>query len=263
MPILFESPLRGALHPAADPAAPTVVIAHGFKAFMGWGMFPWIADRLAASGFAAVRFDFSHNGADDHGDFTRLDLFQANTYTREQEDLGRLIDAIAAGSEPFGRRCRPERIGLLGHSRGGGGVILKAADDARVGAVATLAAIARTDRFPAEAREAAERDGFFPIPNARTGQMMPVGVEAFRDAENHDIPAAAAALRCPLFVVHGDQDESVSIEDARVLQGCGGTLLEIPGAKHTFGAVHPFAGPTPHLEQAVDAVSGFFRTALA
>jgi len=254
--------LRGALHPAGD-AAPTVVIAHGFKAFMGWGMFPWIADRLAEEGLAAVRFDFSHNGADENGDFTRLDLFEANTYTQEQDDLGQILDAVARGAEPFASRCRPERIGLLGHSRGGAGVILKAASDPRVAAVATMAAVASTDRFPPEARRIAERDGFFPIPNARTKQMMPVGLAAFEDAEKHDVAGSATALRQPLLVVHGTADESVSIEDGRRLEQCGGTLHEIPGATHTFGAVHPFAGPTPHLEQAVEAIAGFFRTALA
>lgn len=263
MTIPFARPLRGALHVRVAGPAPTVVIAHGFKAFMGWGMFPWIADRLADAGFAAIRFDFSHNGANEEGEFTRLDLFEANTYSREQVDLGDVLDAVAAGAEPFGGRCRPDRIGLLGHSRGGGGVILKAAADPRVSAVATMAAIASTDRFPPEAREIAERDGSYPIPNARTGQAMPVGLAAFEDAARHDIAGSAGSLQQPLFVVHGDADESVSIEDGRRLQGAGGTLLEIPGATHTFGAVHPFAGPTPHLEQAVDAIAGFFRTALA
>jgi len=230
---------------------------------MGWGMFPWIADRLAEAGFAAIRFDFSHNGADENGDFTRLDLFQANTYSQEQEDLGLILDAVAGEAEPFGGRCRPDRIALLGHSRGGGGVILKAAVDDRVAAVATMASIAGTDRFPPEARRVAERDGFFSIPNARTKQLMPVGLFAFEDAEKHDIAGSATAMSQPLLVVHGDADESVSVDDARRLERCGGTLHEIPGASHTFGAVHPFAGPTPHLEQAVDAIVGFFRTALA
>jgi pimeloyl-ACP methyl ester carboxylesterase len=126
-----------------------------------------------------------------------------------------------------------------------------------------MAAIASTRRFPPQARQIAEERGFFPIPNARTGQLMPVGLAAFIDAEKHDIPGAAASLKCPLLVVHGGADESVSIEDGRRLERCGGTLLEIAGATHTFGAVHPFAGPTPHLEQAVDAIARFFRTALA
>ncbi|MHC4954168.1 MAG: alpha/beta hydrolase [Planctomycetota bacterium] len=259
----FERPLRGALHAPAEHDAPTVVIAHGFKAFMGWGMFPWIADRLAAAGFAAIRFDFSCNGADENGDFTRLDLFQKNTYSREQADLGAILDAVAEGDAPFGGACRPSRIGVLGHSRGGAGVLLRAAQDERVAAVATMAATSSTSRFPPEARAIAERDGFFPIPNARTGQLMPVGIEAFRDADKHDILAATAALTQPLLVVHGTDDESVSVADGRAIAAQAGRLVEIEGATHTFGAVHPFAGPTPHLELALDAIVEFFGTELA
>ena len=259
----FEQPLRGVLHLPETLPAPTVLVAHGFKAFMGWGMFPWIADTLAQAGFAAVRVDFSFNGADEQGDFTRLDLFERNSYTQEQVDLDALLTAVVEGAEPFGGVCRPERIGLLGHSRGGGGVLLKAAGEARVAAVATLGAVASADRFPPEARETAEREGRYHIPNARTGQLMPVGFDAFLDAETHDILGATRAMTQPLLVVHGSADETVGVEDGQLLAAAGGELLEIEGAGHTFGAVHPFEGPTPHLSEAVAAVSRFFRTQLA
>jgi len=258
----FEQPLRGVLHlPEVTPAG-TVVVAHGFKAFMGWGMFPWIADRLAEAGFAAIRFDFSFNGADEQGDFTRLDLFERNSYSQEQRDLDQLLKAIAAGAEPFGGVCRPDRVGLLGHSRGGGGVLLRAAGDSRVAAVATLGAVANADRFPPDARETAEREGRYFIPNARTGQDMPVGFHAFLDAEKHDIVGAVAAMTQPLLVIHGSDDETVGIQDGRDLAAAGGDLLEIEGAGHTFGAVHPFEGPPPQLLEAIDAAVGFFRTHL-
>ena len=267
MSLAFEDPLRGALHmPPGDGSHATVVVAHGFKGFMGWGMFPWIADQLAQAGFAAVRFDFSGNGVDTGGDFTDLEGFKANTLSREQQDLRALLDAIAAGAEPFGGHCRPERIGLLGHSRGGGGVILYAAGDERVNAVATLAGVAHASRFPPEARAAAEAQGHFDVLNARTGQQLPVGLEYFQDAERHDIQASAAGLTGPLLLVHGTDDEAVSVTDAHLLQQATGgraQLLEIEGAGHTFGAVHPFQGSTPHLEQATTAVARFFAEHLA
>jgi len=234
-----------------DPGAPAVLIAHGFKGFMGWGMFPWLADRLAEAGLCAVRFDFTHNGADENGDFTRLDLFRQNTLSKEQEDLAAMVDETGA-------------VGLLGHSRGGGGVILYAEKDPRIRAVATLAGIAVANRFPQEAIDLAEKQGFVEVPNARTGQQMPVGVDYFRDADNHDILASARAMTQPLLLIHGTADESVPLQDGRDLRDAsGGTLLEIEGAGHTFGAVHPFAGPTPQLEQAAAALVEFFSTRLA
>ncbi len=198
-----------------------------------------------------MRFDFSHNGADENGDFSRLDLFRKNTLSKEQDDLKAMVDETGA-------------VGLLGHSWGGGGVILYAAQDPRIKAVATLAGIATASRFPAEALALAEKQGYFEIPNARTGQQMPVGIEYFRDALTHDILASAKAMEQPLLLVHGTDDESVPASEGRDLRDAsGGTLLEIEGAGHTFGAVHPFAGPTPHLEQAAAALSEFFQTHLA
>jgi len=256
--------MRIALH-EAGPDAPCVIIAHGFKGFMGWGMFPWIGDRLAAAGCTAARFDFTCNGADENGDFTHLDRFRQNTLSKEQDDLKTIVDMVASGAPPFGGKCRPTQIGLLGHSRGGGGVIGYAAGDERIAAVATMAAVARTDRFPQAARDEAERNGFVNVPNARTGQDMPVGVEYFRDAVRHDPCAAAAGMHQPLLLVHGTADESVPVQEGRELRAAAGQdvmLVEIEGAGHTFGAVHPFKGPTPHLERALAAVVEFFRVEL-
>jgi len=263
----FSAPLRGVLHaPATSGPVPCVLVAHGFKGFMGWGMFPWLAGQLAAAGFAAVRFDFSHNGADQDGDFKRLDLFRENTLGKEQEDLDALLDAVTSGVPPFGGVCRPERIGLVGHSRGGGGVILCAARRPEVAAVAGLAATARADRFPDEMRRQAEEQGFVEIPNARTGQQMPVGVEFFRDAARRDIPGAAAAMTQPLLLIHGGKDEAVPVEEARTLAAAAGDrakLVELPDAGHTFGAVHPWQGPTGDLESIAVRLRRFFGATLS
>ena len=62
-----------------------------------------------------------------------------------------------------------------------------------------------------------------------------------------------------LFVIHGTDDTSVPLQDGRDLAAASGTtLLEIEGAGHTFGAVHPFAGPTADLEAVAGAVIDFF-----
>jgi fermentation-respiration switch protein FrsA (DUF1100 family) len=228
---------------------------------MGWGMFPWIADRLAEAGFAAIRFDFALNGANEHGDFTRLEDFRRNTFTSEQNDLDSMLAAVSVGA--FGDACRRERIGLLGHSRGGGGVILKAPGDARVAAVAALAPIDHTMRFPPEVVAIAKRDGFYNLLNTRTKQQMPVGFEVFQDAKKHDILTAAAAMSQPLLTVHGTEDLAVPVAEGRQIAAVHGEYLEIDGAGHTFGAVHPFEGPTGHLLQAVDAVVEYFARTLA
>ncbi len=243
--------VRAVAHGADD--APTVLVAHGFKGFKDWGMFPWICDRLADAGLRAVRFDFSHNGVE-VTDFDRLDLFAIDSAARHQEDL-RAIAAAVDGP-----------LGLLGHSRGGGDVVCFAADEPRVKCVATLASIASQDFAPADADAVLAEKGYYPFPNGRTKQLMPVTLPAFEDGRRrkHAIRDAAAALTCPALFVHGTQDESVPIAALdRLVEWCPrAEALRIEGAGHTFGAVHPFQGSTEALEEAASALAAFFRTHL-
>lgn len=235
--------IRAVRHGAAD--APCVLVLHGFKGFKDWGMFPWIAEALADAGLSAIRFDFSHNGVE-KTDFDRLDLFLLDTWTRHQEDLRAVLDAVG----------RP--VSLLGHSRGGADALLFAAGEPRVRKVATLAAVAHT-MVPADAEAVVRRMGYYPIPNARTEQTMPMARTVFDDAANHSVEDAARRMQQPLLLVHGTADESVPFAHAGQLAAWHGDaeVLGIEGAGHTFGAVHPFAGPTPALEQALERVTAF------
>ena len=55
--------VRGYVHlPPGAEAAPVVLLAHGFKGFADYGFLPLTAERLAAAGFVAVRYSFSHCG---------------------------------------------------------------------------------------------------------------------------------------------------------------------------------------------------------
>ena len=52
----FHVPEKGAVR------LPVLIFLHGFKGFKDWGHFPMVAEYLARSGFAVLRFNFSHNG---------------------------------------------------------------------------------------------------------------------------------------------------------------------------------------------------------
>ena len=103
-----------------------------------------------------------------------------------------------------------------------------------------------------------------PIVNMRTGQALAVGVEVLDDVEQNAerlaVLAAARQSPAPILIVHGDQDETVPVAEGRALAAAEpADLLELEGAGHTFGAVHPFAGPTPELVQALNATQHWFR----
>lgn len=261
--------LHGLVDLPAEPGErPAVVICHGFKGFMEWGFFPSLATLLAERGYVAVRFNLSGTGMRP-GDALVTDpaAFRENTYSRELAELLAVLDATGTAIAP-GRVDRG-RIGLFGHSRGGGMALLAAASPAwrdRLRALVTWAAIADVDRFNPALKEEWRRRGEIPVTNARTGQQLALGPGLLAEVEEHraelDLLAAAAARRAPWLIVHGAEDESVpAAEGYRLAGGATGEteLLVIPGAGHTFGSRHPFAGPTPHLIQALNATQRWFR----
>ena len=99
-----------------------VLFSHGFKGFKDWGCFNLIADVFANHGFVFVKFNFSHNGTtiSDPVNFTDLDSFGNNNFSKELDDLGYVIDWIDDSTE-----FSSQDISLIGHSRGGGISLLK------------------------------------------------------------------------------------------------------------------------------------------
>ena len=246
---------------AARGALPVVVVCHGFKGFKDWGLFPPLAERLAANGRAMALFDFSHNGIGDRpGEFDRLDLFERQTVSRHVRDLGSVLDFLDAG--PFAEQAglqRNHRFNVVGHSLGGAVAVLRAAEDDRVVQVATLNGLARLKRFGPAQLDELRRTGRVMIRNSRTGQELPLGPDWFADVKRLDLEEAATQVFVPALIVQAVQDESVSAEEGRLVNAwlAGSRLVEIEGTGHTFGAVHPFAGWTPALERVARELDAF------
>ena len=260
--------VRGDLRVAegSEPKS-AVVICHGFKGFREWGFFPAVAGALAARGHAVVSFDFSRNGLGDDGvAFSALDRFADQTHTRDVDEIRMVLEAVRDGTLI---PSRPGRIGILGHSRGGGEAVLAAAEDGSVDALVTWAAIATVHRWTEEQLARWRHGEQVEIINARTGEAMPIGPGYLRDIEENterlDIRRAASRLTLPWLIVHGEADTSVTADDARTLWDMAGEnaeLLLIEDADHTFGAKHPYEGATDALRTATEATLDWFGTHL-
>ncbi|HET9708113.1 MAG TPA: alpha/beta fold hydrolase [Gemmatimonadales bacterium] len=253
---------------AAGGARPAVVICHGFKGFKDWGFFPVAADRLAQAGFAAVTFNFSGSGVGEPGDsFNEPDRFRHATYSNGLRDLTGVLAELRGG----GLGVQPTAIGVLGHSMGGGLAALQTAADPGITALVTWSATARLGRlWRREQIPEWRRSGALEIVNQRTGERLPLATDILddleRNAERLDVLAAAATVRAPWLVVHGDADESVPSSDARdlVARAPQSRLLMVPNAGHTFGIKHPWGGSTPQFDQVLEAsVDWFSRHLLA
>jgi uncharacterized protein len=248
---------------------PAVVVVPGFKGFKDWGMFPPFADRLARAGLSAVSMNPSGSGVDDAGDFTLAERFGHNTYSAELDDTLEVVEALARGALGV---APPSSIGLVGHSRGGGVGVLAAAEDRRITALATWAAISSVERWSPAEQRAWREAGVKEIVNARTGQRLPLYPDVLDDIDSHaavrlDILGAAGRLAIPWLIVHGAEDESVSSLEAEALHAAArGDLarhLPIAGAGHTFGTVHPWRGETPAFRLVADETLGFLAAHLA
>ncbi|OYD07500.1 alpha/beta hydrolase family protein [Paludifilum halophilum] len=252
--------------PEKSGSYPVLILSHGFKGFKDWGFFPYAARTLAQAGFAAVTFNFSMNGiGEDPERFTELDKFAGNTYTREQEDLAYLLGRIREKKLPDGESMDPDRIGLIGHSRGGGNSLLRALEDPNIAAVALWNSIARLNLFSDDLKQEMREHGRTFIPNARTGQQMPIDREVLEDLESNrerfNLLDRLPRFHRPLLILQGENDPAVPVETARELdrQAPQGELHILPGADHTFNAVHPFQGTTPELEKVLEQTIHFFH----
>jgi uncharacterized protein len=244
-----------------ESALGTVVICHGFKGFAHFSFFPHVAQQLAERGFRAVTFDFSGSGVgEDRENFTNREAFTHNTYMQELEDL----DTVVA--EARVRDWIDDGYGLFGHSRGGGVAILHAARDSGVKALVTWAAISSTNRWAPEVVADWRQRGFIDIPNARTGDVIPVSIELLHEVEQYgatrlNIAAAAAQIASPWLIVHGAEDETVPVNEAERLASFAGPnaeLLLLDCVNHSFGGKHPLTEVTPVLDSAARVTADFF-----
>ncbi len=230
-----------------DIPKPVIIFSHGFKGFKDWGHFPLVARWFAAQGFAFVRFNFSHNGTtpQEPADFANLDNFGKNNFSIELHDLDDVIHWVEANSNEH--QFDKEKIYLIGHSRGGGISIIKASEDERIKKIVTWASVADFEsRMRVDGFEEWKKTGVTYIPNARTNQNMPLYFQFYEDLDRNRerllIKKAAKKLNKPFLIVHGTEDDTVSVNEANALHqwAAGSRLCLIENADHAFNATHPY-----------------------
>jgi pimeloyl-ACP methyl ester carboxylesterase len=257
-------PLRGDVrYQDGVTGAPAVVVCHGFKGFKEWGFFPDLAGELARAGYLVVNFNFSGSGiGEDPEQFTDVERFEHATLSGDLDDLGLILDAVAAHELPGPQASNG--VGLLGHSRGGAISLLAAHADPRVSCLVTWASVAHLGRWDEETRRTWRERGHVEVVNARTGQVFNLRTDLLDDIEENkdgrlNLERAARDLAIPHLIVHGEDDESVPVAEGRELAAWGrGELLIIPETGHTFGAVHPYKGRPPTLGRVVEETVAFF-----
>lgn len=231
---------------------PVVIFVHGFKGFKDWGCWNLLAQFVAEQGFAFVKLNLSHNGTtpENDADLHDMEAFGHNNFSTELTDLDTLLNYLASADCPFKPELDLEKIGIIGHSRGGGLVILKAAEDPRIKAVVTWASVSNLNPgYGQEVIEKWKNEGVLYNLNTRTNLQMPLYYQLYEDfaasPDRFDVQKAAAKLTQPLLIVHGNLDPVVPISRAQELKTAQpkAELEILAGADHAFGGRHPYAEP--------------------
>ena len=225
-----------------------VVFIHGYMGFKDWGAWNLMEACFVNRGFGFCKFNLTHNGTTIQNalEFADLNAFSQNRYSYEKTDVLCALDWLQNKVDLT--TCN---VHLVGHSRGGG-IVLLCASDSRVSSVITLAAISSIEKrfdLPSDILEDWKKIGVRYVKNGRTHQEMPHSIEQLTDFETHrselDIRKACMELKKPLLILHGDQDESVSIAEGEAIAAWTKQSLHvIHGANHTFGASHPIPEQT-------------------
>jgi pimeloyl-ACP methyl ester carboxylesterase len=226
-----------------------VIFCHGYKGFKDWGAWNLMATKFAKAGFFFVKFNFSHNGgtAENPIDFPDLEAFGNNNYTKELDDLETVLDWVSS-EEKFKNEINMDDISVIGHSRGGGIVLLKANEDARIKKVISLAAVADIGSRSSITGDLEnwKKDGVKYVVNGRTKQQMPHFYQFYEDfkanEERLNIQKAVEKIEIPQLVIHGDKDTSVSVDEAHKIHSWNpNSILEIiENADHVFNVSHPW-----------------------
>ncbi len=247
---------------------PIVIFCHGYKGFKDWGSWDLAAKAFAQAGFFFVKFNFSHNGGtiEQPIDFPDLEAFANNNYSKEIDDLGDVLDWVL-DLESIQKEINRNTISLIGHSRGGGIVTLKAAQDKRITKLINWASVSDyKNRFPqGEAFDKWKEEGVYYVVNGRTKQEMPHYFQYFEDFTKNEekltIKTASQQLTIPQLIIHGTADESVSANDAADLHWWYplSEIKWIEGANHVFGGKHPWnENKMPgHLKEVVEKTIKF------
>ncbi len=220
-----------------------IVFVHGFMGFKDWGAWNLLQHYFTEKGFGFCKYNATHNGGTiENGiDFPDEQAFGENTYSKELNDLISVLDWLETKINV------PYNVNLIGHSRGGGIVLLASNEDKRVKRTITLAAICDIgSRFPTgDALEEWKKTGVRYVANSRTKQNLPNYYTLFEDFKaNEDrlnIRKACESIKIPVLVIHGDQDTSVPIsEGEQIAKWLKTELITISETDHVFGATHPW-----------------------
>ncbi len=180
-----------------------VLFAHCFTCGKDLSTINRLARALGKEDIALFRFDFTGLGLS-NGDFANTN-FSSN------------VQDLLAAAAFMRQELAPPAI-MMGHSLGGTATLVAAGQVPEVQGVATIGAPADTEHVLhhfADQMETIEQQGEAEV--SLVGRPFRVRRHFLEDARAQNVSAAIAGLRRPLLIMHSPRDETVGIDNARVI----------------------------------------------
>ena len=216
--------LRGTLYkPSGEGRKPLIVCSHELGSD---GMRPWwvnYANHWVNEGYAVVTFDFSGGGARSRSEGETTDM----SVLTEVSDLETVL-AAAEGWEFVDKK----RIILVGGSQGGGVATIAAAR--HPGEISDLVLLYPAFYLPEDLHR--RYPDLENLPETDDRGMITIGKKYILDMYEYDYKSDMRSVRCPVLIVHGNQDQVVSLKGSEEAVGIfpDARLHVIDGAGHVF-----------------------------
>lgn len=195
----------GILHKSDKPNDKLVILVHGFTGDMDGpgGLFIPFANKLSKDGFDVFRFNFR---------FTTKDwsLFQNVTISGEVSDLKKIISVMSV---------KYKKIGILGESLGG--IVSIMGYNNKVNVLVLwyppgFLLETSLNRFSSiEKSKEAEKTGY--VIEKKHNEIFKIGKSFIEEVKTIDVIPFAKKIKCPVFIVHGDKDTRVPIDQSERL----------------------------------------------
>jgi len=228
-------------NPTSQKEKPIIILCHGFSTSKEGRTYARLEEILSEKGISTFRFDFFGHG-ESEGKFEEITTFEA-------------VDDIQNAIK-FLKESGYKKIGLVGSSFGGMASIIEAGKTNDLSVLALKSPVSDYmalihSRVDEQDIKGWEEKGVIDVTGV-DGEIRILNFSFYEEAEKVKVYEAAKDIKIPTLIVHGDEDETVHIEQSKktasLIEHC--RLETIEGADHTYSKAE-------HFEKMLDLISEF------